>query len=113
MLYFDNEDNDWLYPKAFIKDLQKDMEPWQEQGDQIILILDAKNDSCTGEVHTALHSIFLEESIMEQHGDEVPQMCNKGTNPINGIFTPLLCRLCMGDICLLTNISHWTTGCYG
>ncbi len=50
---------------AFIEDLSKAVEQWQEQRDQIVLILDANEDICMGEVRKAFQSISLEEAIIK------------------------------------------------
>ncbi len=60
MVYLENADDDHSLPRAFIKDLQKDIKQCQEQGDKIILMLDANEDLRTGKMHWAFCALSLE-----------------------------------------------------
>ncbi len=66
-----------------------------------------------GEVHTALHSISLEEAIMEQYGEEAPKCMTKGQSQSMGSSLCLLCGSLMVGTNLLTTYHVRPLGAMG
>jgi len=71
---------------AFWTDLQPLLHEWTEQGDQIILGVDANKDIHTPEITVFFEDFGMTEVILSTHGQEVPPTQNRGSYPIYGIF---------------------------
>ena len=74
--------------QAFWEDLRKDLKQWKEQGDQLIVMLDANND-----VRSLLVTNKLEDSYLDlvnvhlsEHEPDIPATHTKGFNPIDRIW---------------------------
>jgi Reverse transcriptase (RNA-dependent DNA polymerase) len=79
----------------FTDDLCTDIKSWQEQGDQIVLILDANENVTRGKFVDRLRTVGIFEMITRKHGAEGPATFHEGSEPIDGIFvspTLLNCR---------------------
>ncbi len=74
MAKFDNTDNERCPRSTFIEDLVKKVKQGQEQGNQIVLIMDENEDIGMGEVCMALQSLPLEEAIIGRWGRWPPDM---------------------------------------
>ena len=71
-----------------LDDLTTAIKLWMDSGDQIILMIDLNDDITNSRATTKLTSIGLRETITHRHSDESPfSTCNKGSRPIDGIFT--------------------------
>ena len=58
---------------------------WLEQGEQLIVALDANEDLWNGPVATALQSCNLREVLLTKHGQNAPPTTDNGSAVINGI----------------------------
>jgi hypothetical protein len=87
--------HDYRNPRrAFIKDLETQLETWMSEGNLIILGLDANDNVRTGEVNAMLHNKGLEDVHAKWHPNlPTEATCNKNTQevPVDGIWaSPLL-----------------------
>jgi hypothetical protein len=74
---------------AFYKDLYEQMIPWLDDGDHIILGIDANEDVRTGDTKEFCRSLGLKDMILDRHKSlSPPATCDKNTNrePIDAIF---------------------------
>jgi hypothetical protein len=72
-----------------IQDLALAIDQWKEEGDHIILGMDANEDARDGTVNDALMKLGLREAILDRHQDKSPQAThnrNKNRTPIDGIW---------------------------
>jgi hypothetical protein len=83
-----------------MKDLQSKLESWMEQGNLILIGMDANDNVRTGDVNTMLRTQGLSEVHAAQHLHLVTQAtCNKNTQgiPVDGIWaSPSLESLAAG-----------------
>ena len=63
--FFDEHLEDICPRKAFIRDLFVEMDTWIEQGEQIIVALDANEELRRGEVATAFHEQNMREVLLQ------------------------------------------------
>ena len=71
---------------ALLEDLKKEMETWQQEGDQIVLLMDANENVSAGTIKMWAQELHLREVISTHHGEKEPTY-NRGSKPIDGIFT--------------------------
>ena len=68
-----------------------------ESGDQIILMIDLNDNVTSSNAANRLTSLGLRESITRRHSDDTPlRTCNKGSRPIDGIFTSSTIQITKG-----------------
>jgi hypothetical protein len=75
--------------RAFIKDLEKQLEVWIQAGNLLIIGLDANDNVRTGDVNTMLRTKGLIDIHRAQHPHLLPEAtCNKNTKavPVDGIW---------------------------
>ena len=76
--------------QAFMEDLCSALQTWLQDGDHIVLGMDANDDLRKGEVTRTLERLGLEERILQRHRDRAPQATyhrNTKGKPIDGIFS--------------------------
>ena len=73
--------------QAILDDLGTAIHQWQEEGDQIVLLMDCNSEICGTEIKTWINNLELTESITSRHalGQEVSTY-QRGKNKIDGIF---------------------------
>jgi hypothetical protein len=77
---------------AFYEDLGKEIKKWSEEGDQIIVGIDANEDVREGQTKEFFNKLNMYESILSNHSDLNPQSTNSkslSSRPIDGIFVSL------------------------
>ena len=84
--------NDRRCPReAFWDDILKEIATWQEEGDQVVLMLDANQDVRDQVIKNKLATVQMREILLERHGQDAPNTYNRGRLPIDGIFaTPAI-----------------------
>jgi hypothetical protein len=76
--------------RLFIRDLVEQIQGWLQEGNQLMVNLDANEDVGHGEMADALRGLGLEEAVTKRHG-RGPATYQRGAVPIDGLFvTPLL-----------------------
>jgi hypothetical protein len=92
--YLRSQKDDRNPRRAFIKDLQADLEKWKDEGDLFIIGLDANDNVRTGDVNAMLRSLGLVDVHHQKHPHlPTTATCNKNNRdiPVDGIWvSPLL-----------------------
>jgi hypothetical protein len=71
-----------------LDDLCEEIRGWMEAGNQIILMIDLNDDIISSNAAHKLTTLGLTEAIVQRHSDDSPlSTCNKGSKPIDGIYT--------------------------
>ena len=74
--------------KRFDKDLLEELTRWRDEGDELILMMDANQHIYDGKLGRALRSdLQLADAYFRMYDDHAPNSHHTGTNPIGGIFT--------------------------
>jgi len=73
--------------KAILKDLTIKMKAWQDGGDHLIILTDFNNDITDPTVHNWVANLGLVEAITYLHPERAPPTYQRGSRPIDGIFT--------------------------
>ena len=74
--------------KRFDEDLLAELTRWTDEGDEIILMLDANEHIYDRKLGRTLRSdLHLEDAYFRMYGAQAPNSHHTGTNPIGGIFT--------------------------
>ena len=76
--------------RAFMEDLCRALQTWLQDGEHIVVGMDANDDLRSGEVARTLERLGLEERILQRHRDRTPQATyhrNTKGKPIDGIFS--------------------------
>ena len=117
--FFDERLDDICPWEAFIRDLCADLDSWLEQGEQLIVALDANEDLRSGPVATAFQARNLWEVLLTRHGRNAPPTTDNGSAVIDGIWaTPSIGIECGGYLAggeALPRTNHrclWIDGTY-
>ena len=80
--------NDTRTPRqALLDDLGLHIRNSQEQGDQIILLIDCNDDVRGNTMQVWLQDHLLSDAVITRHGGEnAPNTYNRGSKPIDGVF---------------------------
>ena len=74
--------------QAILDDLGVAIHQWQEEGDQIVLLMDCSADVKGSEIQDWIHNLELSDSISSRHSFEAHTATyQRGNNIIDGIFT--------------------------
>jgi hypothetical protein len=76
--------------EAFIQDLDKEIEGWLQNGEELVIALDANEDVRSGATNTMLTQHGLKEAILDKHSHlSAPATVNSNHSrtPIDGIWT--------------------------
>ena len=74
--------------QAILDDLGVAINQWQEEGDQIVLLMDCNADVKGSEIQDWIHNLELSDSITSRHSFEAQTATyQRGNNIIDGIFT--------------------------
>ena len=87
--YFQGEGSDPDIHKQFIEDLTTAIGRMRDNGDHVVLGMDANEDIRTGSVTLALEDVGMLEGMISKHrGASVPATCatNQSRTPIDGIW---------------------------
>ena len=85
--YFDNIDDERTPRDIMLTELCEAIKAWQEEGDHIILLMDANEHVGNAHLTQVFEDIGLKEAILSQHQDEGFQSTHqRGSDPIDGIF---------------------------
>ena len=86
-----------------LEDLKTDILSWQEEGDKIILLIDANDHLEGGLFINGLEDVGLRERIIQRHRDEwgIEPTHKTGSYPIDGIFTSPDINITAGGYLLL------------
>jgi hypothetical protein len=82
--YFDSKDIEGCPRELFTRHLLEELDTWLQQGDQIILMIDANEDIKS--FHRAIQHTGLREALFSRHGPNAPATFDGGSDPIDGIF---------------------------
>ena len=69
-----------------MRDLCNEIDIWLEQGEQLIVALDANEELWRGPVSTAFQQWNLREVLLPRHGHNAPSTTNNGSAVIDGIW---------------------------
>ena len=86
--YFRHKES-WECPrKLFVKDLKHQLQEWLEEGDHIIVGLDANDDVRKSPIQKMFRELGMRESILDMHPADPPETNCKNNKrvPIDGIF---------------------------
>ena len=80
--------NDMRTPRqAVLEDLRLHIQSSQENGDQIILLMDCNEDIRNATIQSWLQELTLTDAVLTSHGGaSAPNTYNRGSKPIDGIF---------------------------
>jgi hypothetical protein len=84
--FFDEQLDDICPREAFIRDLFAAMDTWIEQGEQVIVALDANEELRSGKIATAFHERNMKEVLLQRHGRSAPPTTDNGSAVIDGIW---------------------------
>ena len=84
--HFEAQDDDRCPRDIFIVDILKEVQAWKEEGDQIVIGIDANEDVRTGKLAKAFRDEGLIEICTTSHGQNGPTTYDRGQRPIDGIF---------------------------
>jgi len=70
----------------FWTDLRPLLQAWSDDGEQILIGLDANEKVNTPEITKYFHSLGMTEAILHRHGQDAPPMHQCGSQAIDGIF---------------------------
>lgn len=86
--YFDAKNDERCPRAAIMEDIYPQLQQWLDEGDQLILMLDANENLRTGPIHNTLQNMGLTNAIYHQHNltTDIPTY-QSGTAPIDGIYT--------------------------
>ena len=84
--YFDEHDIPGCPIELFQQDLLAELRKWQEDGDQLALLLDVNEDVRTSQFSRALQAIQLTEANVHFHGPDLPATHCEGSLPIDGVY---------------------------
>jgi hypothetical protein len=84
--YLDEQMDDVCPREAFIRDLCAEMDEWIEQGEQLIIALDANEDLRSGPVARAFKQRDMREVLLMRHGGNAPPTTDNGSSVIDGIW---------------------------
>jgi hypothetical protein len=84
--YFADKMRDVCPRTAFVVDLRREINTWMDQGDQVIVYLDANEDNHHGEVANMFKSLGLREVLFERHGFNAPATTDDGSLLIDVIW---------------------------
>jgi hypothetical protein len=92
--------------QAFLEDLCKDIHQAQQEGDNILVMLDGNEDSRSGDLHNAFFNIQLHEAILNRHGTDTPATYNRNQNrkPIDGIWSNISLTITAGGFCAFDQV---------
>jgi hypothetical protein len=88
-VYLDNHDDPRNPRQAFLDYLSQDIRKWQEEGDQLVIGMDANEDVRSGILHDAMSFMQLREAVTTRHGNLGPRTFRGGSKPIDGLFVSL------------------------
>ena len=71
-IHFEAKDDDRCLRAIFNDDMLKEICNWKEEGDQIVIGIDANEDVRTGKLAKAFRDIGLIELCTESHGQNGP-----------------------------------------
>ena len=78
---------DYRCPRdAFFEDLEKEMRPWMEAGEQLVFSFDCNSDTRSPTIISLFASLHMREIFVERHGRNAPPTHNTGTKPIDAVF---------------------------
>jgi hypothetical protein len=92
--YFDEEEIEGCPRTLFTLHLLTEIDKWTQDGDQIILLIDA-NEDIRDFAQTIQHA-GLRDVLLTRHGRQAPATFNGGTIPIDGIFTSPTIEILVG-----------------
>ena len=84
--YFEDKNDDRCPCVAFIEDLVEQVKLWKEDGDQMVIGLDANEDIRNGMMWAAMKRLGLVELVSHAHGSDLPRTQQRGSLPIDGIW---------------------------
>lgn len=86
--YFDNLDDDRHPRDIMLQELCEQILNWQNEGDQIILMMDANEHVDFAHIKDVFEAIGLREAIIEKHKEDsgYAPTYQRGQDPIDGIF---------------------------
>jgi len=73
--------------KAILMDITREIQSWQDTGNQILLLKDFSDDITAPWVKRWAANLGLVEAITYLHPDGTPLTYQQGSYPIDGIFT--------------------------
>ncbi len=80
--------------------MTSEIETWQEQGDELMIMMDANKDIWSGNLWKALAEKSIVEEITNKYGEPVPPIYDKWKNPIGGIFLSMTLQIVRGSYTL-------------
>ena len=86
--YFDNLD-DTRHPRdSMLEELGEAIKSWQEEGDSIILLMDANENVSNDNMNDFFDELGMKEAILDRHHDQQDYQptYHRGRDPIDGIF---------------------------
>ncbi len=89
--YFNLINRDSCPRQAFLDDLKQEIIRLQQEGHNIILMLDGNEDMRRGPLKILLTSLLLKEVILQRHGNRAPSTYRRNSKdvPIDGIWASL------------------------
>ena len=84
--YLYSLDDDRCPRQAFVDDLCQEIEQWLEEGDQLIIAIDANDNILDSDLTTRLRHLGLLDIATYCHGHQAPPTHHMGSQPINGLL---------------------------
>jgi len=101
--------------KQILEDLHKQVDQWQSAGDMAIILMDINEDIWSESIASKqIQRMGLVKATTAIHGNNRPNMHNRGQTPIHGIFVhKALLNQLWQDIMPLAKVSQAITKLYG
>jgi hypothetical protein len=86
--YFNSVGDNWCPRLAFLQDLERELQSFLLDGDQIVLSIDGNANMKNSDLKSSLESLTPREAILERHGTKGPSTYrrNNSKEPIDGIW---------------------------
>jgi hypothetical protein len=98
-----SDNNNFRDPRStFIEDLETQLQSWIEQGDQIVVGIDANDDLRNGPVNEMFERIGMHDSICAKYTNwDTAATCDSSqpSRPIDGIYTTIGLDILQGGYC--------------
>ena len=86
--YFDNLDDERHPRESMLQELCEAIKEWQEEGDRIILLMDANENVSNDHMTEIFDALGMKEVILDRHQEsqDLQPTYHRGSEPIDGIF---------------------------
>ena len=85
-LFNEIDKRNWEPREQMLNDLQKTINKWRRNQEQVILMMDCNEDVRSSRMRKFLDDVGMKEAIHDRHGSNAPATYIEGQLPIDGLF---------------------------